>query len=282
MTGRIAIPVLALLPFFSQAVLAQDAETRGKGVNQYSREKEAALGAQLAAETRRRTTPMESATVQSYLDGLGQRLAAHMPQASIPFSFSLIAEDPCSTVHEPIGLPGGYIFVPAALFLAVQDEAEFAGMLAHSMEHIAQRQGARPAARGQISNAASVPLIFLGGWSGSCGGSSAIPAGFVTIQRRDELEADALAAQTMEQAGFDPRALMRYIGRVQPGPSPGASAASSPIPPRDERVATLMSMIAKLPTATYPVPADGAFAAAREEVRRLVASDRPTPPSLRH
>jgi predicted Zn-dependent protease len=35
--------------------------------------------------------------------------------------------------HEPAALAGGYVFVLSGLFLAAQDEAEFAGMLAHAM-----------------------------------------------------------------------------------------------------------------------------------------------------
>jgi hypothetical protein len=105
------------------------------GANRYSLEKEATLGKQLAAEIRERTNPIDTRGVQSFLDRLGQSLAAQMPNAKLPFTFTAIAEDPCRTTHEPVALPGGYIFVPAALLLAAQDEAEFAGMLAHGMEH---------------------------------------------------------------------------------------------------------------------------------------------------
>jgi hypothetical protein len=116
---------VAVLLFAGLSLSAQD-------VGLYSLEKEAALGKQLAAEFLQHTKPIESPAIQEYLNRLGQLLAAQMPDAVFPYMFRGIASDPCGSTHEPIALPGGYVFVSAALFLAVQDEAELAGMLAHA------------------------------------------------------------------------------------------------------------------------------------------------------
>ena len=221
----------------------------------WSIEKEAGLGKQLAADVRQRNTAIDSPTVQAYLDSLGRKIAAFIPDTRFPFTFSVIAEDPCRTTHEPVALPGGYIFVPAALFVAAQNENEFAGMLAHAMEHVAQRHGVRKATGG---TSATIPLIFMGGWGGSCSEGTAVPRGFLASQRSAELEADALAVQTMARAGFDPKALMRYLERLQ-GAAPG----------RDERVAALLAAMEKLPKVTYTVSPGDEFASARQEVRSL-------------
>lgn len=273
--GCIAISVLAGLP-----LLAQNQPTAGNGINVYSLEKEAALGKQLAAEVRQRTTPIQNPAVQDYVDRLGQRLAAYT-DTKVPFTFSVIAEDPCFTVHEPAALPGGYVFVPTALFLAAQDEAEFAGMLAHAMAHIAARHGTRMATRSQISGTATIPLVFVGGWAGSCTGGATIPVGYLKFQRGFEQEADALALQTMARAGFDPNALVRYIERVQPPPSTTRPVVFSTIPPRDQRIAAMTSTVEGLSVTNYPAPAGGEFAAAQEAVRRLIPPNRSAPPSLR-
>ena len=85
----------------------------------------------------------------------------------------------------------------------------------------------------------------------------------------------------MAHAGFDPNALARYTKRVQP-PVSTTPAVLSPLPPRDERIASILSEIAELPPADYAALTTGAFEAAREEVvRRLLPSNRSTPPSLR-
>jgi predicted Zn-dependent protease len=168
------------------------------------------------------------------------------------------------------------MFVPAALFVAAQDEAEFAGMLAHAMAHIVERHGTQLATRGELTQAASIPLVFATG----CASEGTLPVGFLRFQRGFERQADLQGVQTMAHAGFDPNALIRYTERVEPLVSP-IQAAFSPLPLRDDRIASILSEIAKLPPANYATPTAGEFEAAREEVRRLLPSNRSTPPSLR-
>lgn len=251
--------LLAALSLSAQAPLG----SADKGVNL---EKEAALGKQLAVEFRKRTTRIDNPFVQEYVDRLAQKLAAQMPGVRLPFTLSAIAEDPCSTTHEPVALPGGYVFISSGLFLAAQDEAEFAGMLAHAMGHIAQR----PAPRSTVVSGASIPLIFVGGWSGSCSDGYTIPLAFVASQRSAESEADVLAVQTMSRAGVDAKALARYVERVQAPPFGTTSKAYSPAPARDERVAALLATIEKLPEVKYAVAPSDEFAVAQQEVRRLM------------
>jgi predicted Zn-dependent protease len=245
------------------------------GVN-YSLEKEAALGKHLAADFRRRTIPVDSPVVQIYLDRVGQKIAASMPDARFPFTFSVIADEPCR-IHEPTALPGGYVFVPVGLFVAAQEEDEFAGMLAHAMEHVAQRHGPRQATRGTT---ATIPLIFMGGWG--CSGELAVPAAFLASQRSAELEADVSAVQTLARAGFDPNALVRYVERVQVQPTGPMSKVYSPIPDRDERITALLAAIQKLPKVDYAVAPTDEFATARHEARRLMEEPvrSKAPPSL--
>lgn len=257
---------------------AQNPTTIGKGVNVYSVEKEAALGKQLAAEFRERTTAFASPSVQQYVENLGQKLASQIPKTVFSFTFSLIAEDPCSTIHEPAALPGGYVFVPVALFVAAQDEAEFAGMLAHTMAHVVGRHGAQQARRGELIQSASVPLVFMGGIG--CASGLAVPVGFLKFERTLESEADLLAVQTMALTGFDPNALVRYTERVQPRASM-TSAAFSSLPLPDDRIASMASAIAKLPPRNHAAPITGEFEAVRGEVRRLLPPTRSSPPSLR-
>ena len=200
------------------ALNAQD-QPIGRGVNFYSKEKEAALGAQLAGEVRQKITAIDSAAVQDYVARLGARLIAQIPDTGFTFTFTVAAGGMDGGIHEPLALPGGYIFVPASLFLAARNEAEFAGMLAHSIAHVAARHGTRQATRGEVVNIASVPLVYMGGWTGYAlqqSAAAAIPLGFLRFQRALELEADRLAIGMMAGAGCDPHALVRYIGRVNP------------------------------------------------------------------
>ena len=77
--------------------------------------KAAALGAQLAREIRQRTTAIENPAVQDYIDRIGRKLAAQMPDENVVYQFALISDDAGGATHEPMSFPGGYIFVSASL-----------------------------------------------------------------------------------------------------------------------------------------------------------------------
>ena len=225
--------------------------------------KEAALGERLAARFRQGTTPLDSPLVQDYVNRLGRRLAAHMPEAASPFTFTVIADDLCRPVHQPAALPGGFVFVPAPLLLAAQDEAELAGMLAHAMASVVQL-GNRQITRFQIMSAAPIPPAFLVSCFAPPG--PAIPPPYLAAERRAELAADRLAVHALAAAGFDPHALLRYLRRVLPD-------AARPALPLAKPIAALEDAIATLPATTYP-PAAG-LKPIQAEVRRLLP---PAPP----
>jgi len=90
------------------------------------------------------------------------------------------------------------------------------------MAHCAERHGTRQATRGEIANLSNSPLIFVGG-----GGEPMGPVGFLSLQRRFEIEADALAVKMTASAGYDPEALVRFIARVQPS---DIARPTSPMP----------------------------------------------------
>ena len=202
---------------------------------QQLRDKEAALGEQLAKEVLSRTSLVDRFAVRDYVDRLGQKLAVHFPDTVI-YKFSVVADQSGGRTHEPIALPGGYVFVGVDLISAAQDEAEFAGMLAHAMAHSV----APIAARGVV-NSGSIPLIIVGGWTGS--NDYAVPLPFAKLQRAAELAADRVAVPAMANAGYDPDALVRYLGRAQTGD-------------RAVRIAALQQAISRLPSRAYSMSED--------------------------
>jgi predicted Zn-dependent protease len=256
------------------ALSAQERQTE-QGVNFYSREKEAVLGAQLAQEVRRSTTAIDSTTVHNYVERRGRQLAAQLPGAGSGFTFEAV-DGLTSPTHEPVSLPGGYIFVPASLILTAQNEAEFAGMLAHAIAHVVERHGTRQATRASIMG--DVPLVYVGGWSGH-GGEASLPVGFLGFWRAFELEADGLAVKMISGAGYDPRALVRYIGRVQPEDTARLKVFSA-LPSRDSRIGDMEKAIQALPSKTYSSRDE--LPSIQSEVRRLTPNQVRREPSLLH
>ncbi len=258
-----AMPRMLLILFTTVTLSAQEPQAN----------KEAALGAQLANDIRAHTTAVDSPAVQSYVDVIGQKLAKQFPSDDVTYRFTVVTDSLGGRTHEPAALPGGYVFVSTSLLSEARDEAEFAGMLAHAVAHIADRDNVGKARGGQVIHPASVPLVFLGGWNGVWASDMAIPGPFVNAQRKYELEADQQAVRAMASAAYDPVALLRYIDRVQP--------VQSSLPPRSDRIAALEKAIAELPVQSYSSPKEDfkhiQFEHIQEEVRRW----EPSAPTLR-
>lgn len=210
------------------------------------RQKETALGAQLAAETARTTTAFDSAAASDYIDRIGRRLAGAIRGTPYRYSFAWVLDDRGGFTHEPLSLPGGYIFVPARLLAAGHDEAEFAAMLAHAMAHVE----AHPYAQGAFVSC---------GWPGER--PIAVPLSCLETAQSNEREADALAARIMSDAGYDPEALARYIRRTQKP----TKEVFSPLPAAASRIDVIQNEIARLPHPTYASPS-GEFFAVRAAV----------------
>jgi predicted Zn-dependent protease len=224
-------------------------------VSARDRDQEAALGTRLAEETRMQSHPLENSVVSAYANGICRRLAAKLPDPGIPNSLELVfGSGYWALSHEPLVLPGGRIFVRADQVLAAQSEAEFAGVLAHAMAHVA---GGHFTWRepGQIVRPAAA-----------------------RDRGRFEFEADLLAIQTARDAGYDPAGLVRYLNRLKR--EPGTESKVFAPPPRAARVAAMESAIRGFPAQTYESSDPGEFARIQAEVRRAAAVS-PERPRLR-
>ncbi|MGA3237562.1 MAG: M48 family metalloprotease [Bryobacteraceae bacterium] len=270
MRFQLFIPLTLALAVFAQD---QPAHTPGAGINFYSLDREIALGADVAEAVRRETKALDSDLARDYVARLGRQLALETPGPKFPYTFTVLANLPASMsdnpTHEPMALPGGPIFIPASLILEAQDTSELAGMLAHAIAHVADRDCTRSKTRADLMQLGAVADVQSPGcWVGQ----GAVPLGYLSFQQAFERQADYLAVQIMAKAGYDPLAMAAYIRRAQqaPGRQTAISRGFSPWPAAEERIQQIDKEIRKLsPDRRYSVGED--IQPIQLEVRNLAA-----------
>jgi beta-barrel assembly-enhancing protease len=209
-----------------------------QATNLFSSERESALGSELSSQARSQYTFVRTASVGQFVDRVGRRLTAALPDAGTVYRFTVVEDRLGGSTNEPVALPGGFIFVPANLISESRSESELAGMLAHAIAHVAARHTTRLATRAAIENVEFLPAMYLNLSLLATGDSR-----LLELQRGFEAEADQVAVAMMAAVGYDPAAFAAYIARQQRD----GETQGNPLPPRDERVLAILRGIQQLP-----------------------------------
>ena len=88
-----------------------------------------------------------SGAVQSYVNELGQRLAAQSHRGNLAWHFTVLD----SPEVNAFALPGGYVYVTRGLMAYMDSEAGLAAVIGHEIGHVTARHGAQRATRAKAS-----------------------------------------------------------------------------------------------------------------------------------
>ena len=250
----------------------------GKGVNFYSLEKEIALGKGLANDIERHAKIIDDPVIAEYVNRVGQNLVRNS-DAKVPFTIKLID----SEVVNAFALPGGFFYVHTGLMMRADSESELAGVMAHEIAHVAARHGTRQATKGQLVNFATIPLLFLGGWTGfgiRQAAGFAIPMGFLKFSRGMESEADFLGVQYLYKSGYDPTSFIDFFEKMMADEKrkPGTmSKLFSSHPPHGSRIKKSQTTIDQLlPSKPEYVVNTSEFLQVKDRLSQLVVRRKDT------
>ena len=178
-----------------------------------SREKEIAIGRQLAAQVEQQAKMVEDPKITEYINRVGQNIVLHS-DAKIPFTIKVIDSDEVNA----FALPGGYFFVNKGLIVAADNEAELAGVMAHEIAHVTARHAMENQGKGTLLNYGLLAgIIFTGGIGGAvlqntAGISQALA--FFKFSRGAEREADMLGVQYLYASGYDPTGMATMFEKL--------------------------------------------------------------------
>ena len=148
---------------------------------------------------------------QESVDAVGARLlqSSALRETEWRFDFHLLA-DP-NTVNA-FALPGGPIFITAALYSRLETEGQLAGVLGHEIGHVVARHGAQRIAKAELTEGLTGAVVVASGDARAAQVAQMVSQ-LVNMQygRDDELESDKLGVRFMAEAGYDPRAMIRVM-----------------------------------------------------------------------
>jgi predicted Zn-dependent protease len=190
----------------------RDIGGRGLG-NWYSTESEIKMGKMYAMEIEKSTKFINDPVVTEYVNRIGQNIVKNS-DCKVPFTIKVIDSDEINA----FALPGGFFYVNSGLILNADEEAELAGVMAHETAHVCAHHAAREMTRMQYAQLGTIPLIFIGGWTGYGiyeAANIAVPMTFLHFSREFEAQADYLGVQYMYRCGYDPQAFISFFEKIQ-------------------------------------------------------------------
>jgi beta-barrel assembly-enhancing protease len=194
------------------AVGNRDIGGRGMG-NWYSTDTEIKMGKMYASEIEKSTKFITDPVITEYVNRVGQNIVKNS-DCKVPFTIKIIDSDEINAM----ALPGGFFYVNSGLILNADEEAEMAGVMAHETAHVCAHHAVREQTRMNYAQLGTIPLIFIGGWTGYGiyeAASIAVPMTFLHFSREFEQQADYLGVQYMYRAGYDPQAFISFFEKIQ-------------------------------------------------------------------
>jgi hypothetical protein len=196
--------------------------------NKYSPADDVKLGQEAAQQVQRELPVMRDEEVNSYLNNIGRRLVANIPQEFQHPEFHYTFTGVNLREINAFALPGGPMFVNRGMMEKAHNEGEIAGVMAHELSHVALRHGTAQATKAtpyEIGTIAGAVIgAIVGGTAGSVisqGTQFGLGTAFLRFSREYEKQADILGTHIMARAGYDPRDMANVFKTIENESGPG-------------------------------------------------------------
>lgn len=224
---------------------------------------ENALGRSFVAYIAPEADRCGDAVYAEMVDEIVARLTA---QADLPYTFRVYVVDDARL--NAYALPGGYIAITTRFLAQMKSPEQLAGIIAHEMQHVAQRHGTRAIFR-EIATRALVAAV-----SSEAGGldyvlDNAAMVGSMRFSRQHESAADIQGMNMILDAKIDPAGMVEVFEIIlaTTGDLPDALAYISSHPLTKDRLRSLASYADSLSVAPVPIVPDSTWARFERAIR---------------
>lgn len=154
---------------------------------------------------------VQDAQAKALVSSVGQRLvnSTAVKNSRYRFQFHLLADR--KTINA-FALPGGQIFITAALFNKLKNEDQLAGVLGHEIGHVVGRHSTQQLAKTDLISgvAQGVGVAVSDGYNNGGMQIAQMVGNVINMKygRDDETESDRLGVQFMIEAGYNPEEMI--------------------------------------------------------------------------
>lgn len=219
LTLSVILSLPPLVPATAQSILLPDI---GDPASVYfGADEEQKLGLEIMRRLRDRGAVIDDVQLNEYLNSIGQSIVTYADHHSAPYTFFMVRD---ASINA-FALPYNFIGINAGLLLSTQREDELAGVMAHEIAHVSQRHIARaiadmkrlslPMAAAMLAGAALAAASKQAGQAAMVGSMAASAQHQISFTRANEQEADRIGMQLLANAGFDPRGMTDFFGKLE-------------------------------------------------------------------
>ena len=174
-----------------------------------SPEQEVAIGLQSAPQMAQQHGGLHpDARAQEHVKMVGQRLVRNtvVSNSEYQYDFHLLRDE---RVVNAFALPGGQVFITAALYAKLENEDQLAGVLGHEVGHVIHRHGAERIAKMELTQGLTGAAVVASGDYNTAQAAQMI-GNLINMKygREQELESDDFGVRLMVEAGYDPEHLI--------------------------------------------------------------------------
>jgi predicted Zn-dependent protease len=200
---------------------------------------------------------IDDPVIADYVSKIGNRIVAGLEKPLFNYHFYVIKTDP----YNAFAIPAGYIFINSGLLMAMDDEDELAGILAHEIAHVNARHISQKIERSKKIGWARMAGMVAGALMGIAGAGDAAQA--VTLgsagaaqtaelaySRENEMQADELGLNYLANAGYSGEGLLRILKKMRSKQWFDSKQVPTYLmthPAVDDRIAYLDTQIASMP-----------------------------------
>jgi predicted Zn-dependent protease len=176
----------------------------------FTETEERQLGEEVSLKIRQRFGVVQNAAVHKYVSLVGMTVAKASERPNLNWTFIVLDTDGVNA----FAAPGGLVHVTRGALALMKNEAELAAAIGHEVGHVTKKHTIKAVQKGKVaqtaSSAAGDRAAFLEGVSNRIYEMTLENS----FDRGDEMDADAVAVQITQKAGYAPNPLGEFLTRL--------------------------------------------------------------------